>query len=150
MALVKLVHLLSIVIWVGGMFFAYMVLRPSAASILQPPERLTLWNDVFRRLFKWVWLTSIGVVLSGLLMIHLLGGMGAVALPIHIMMLLGIVMLGIYTYVFFGQYRPFSHAVAAQDWKQAGTILATIRKLIHANLMIGLSIIFVVELGNLF
>ena len=52
MLFMKLVHLLSIVVWVGGMFFAYVILRPSAADILQPPERLRLWDKVFSRFFN--------------------------------------------------------------------------------------------------
>ncbi len=32
MALFKLLHILAVVIWIGGMFFAYMVLRPSEGT----------------------------------------------------------------------------------------------------------------------
>ena len=35
MNLTLLLHVLSIVVWVGGMFFAYMALRPVAASVLE-------------------------------------------------------------------------------------------------------------------
>ena len=35
-------HLVAAVIWVGGMFFAYMALRPAAATVLEPPARLQL------------------------------------------------------------------------------------------------------------
>ena len=34
MSIANLVHLLAAVVWVGGMFFAYMALRPVAASLL--------------------------------------------------------------------------------------------------------------------
>ncbi|WP_343074980.1 hypothetical protein [sulfur-oxidizing endosymbiont of Gigantopelta aegis] len=44
-------HLLSAVIWVGGMFFAHMILRPSAVEQLEPPQRLPLWVAVFGRFF---------------------------------------------------------------------------------------------------
>ena len=37
MAIAIPLHLLAAVIWVGGMFFAYMALRPVAASLLEPP-----------------------------------------------------------------------------------------------------------------
>ncbi|MEJ1958254.1 MAG: hypothetical protein WDM70_01360 [Nitrosomonadales bacterium] len=47
MAFFKLLHLLAVILWVGGMFFAYVVLRPSAVEILQSPERLRLWDKVF-------------------------------------------------------------------------------------------------------
>ena len=42
-------HGISAVIWVGGMFFAYMALRPVAASLLAPPERLNLWSKTLGR-----------------------------------------------------------------------------------------------------
>ena len=75
MALFKLFHLLAVVVWVGGMFFAYMILRPSAAEVLQPPERLQLWNKVFSVFFKWVWVAILLILASGFLMIHQFGGM---------------------------------------------------------------------------
>jgi len=150
MELLKLVHLLSIVIWVGGMFFAYMVLRPVAADILQPPERLQLWNQVFSRFFKWVWPASVLILLSGLYMIHLYGGMKFVSHSVHLMLLLGLVMLLIFAYVFFAQYLRFSKLVASQDWPQAGAILQTIRKLIAFNLSLGLLTIVVAVLGRTF
>ena len=55
MAYAKLLHLLSVLIWVGGMFFAYMILRPAAVEVLEPPPRLRLWANVFGRFFPWVW-----------------------------------------------------------------------------------------------
>ncbi|PIU17095.1 MAG: hypothetical protein COT19_02630, partial [Gallionellales bacterium CG08_land_8_20_14_0_20_59_87] len=50
----KLIHLLAVLVWVGGMFLAYVVLRPAAVEVLQPPQRLQLWDSVFRRFFNWV------------------------------------------------------------------------------------------------
>ena len=46
-SLLLTLHLLAAVIWVGGMFFAYACLRPVAASLFEPPQRLTLWRSVF-------------------------------------------------------------------------------------------------------
>ncbi len=48
-------HLLSATLWVGGMFFAYCILRPIAAIQFEPPQRLTLWSEVFSKFFPWVW-----------------------------------------------------------------------------------------------
>lgn len=150
MAIFKLIHLLSVVVWVGGMFFAYMVLRPSAAEVLQPPERLQLWDKVFRRFFNWVWVAAFLTLLSGLYMVYQYGGMRFVPHYIHLMLLLGIVMLLIFVYVFFAQYVRFNLAVAAQDWPKAGAILATIRKLVASNLLIGAMTFTVAILGASF
>ncbi len=149
MLAIKFLHVLSVTVWVGGMFFAYMVLRPSAAKMLQAPERLGLWNDVFNRFFKWVWLFSLLTVFSGLYLIHLYGGMGNVSHAVHVMLLLGCVMQGIFVYLFFAVYRPFVAAVQAQDWPRAGAILGTIRKLVATNLALAAAIFAVLELGQL-
>ncbi len=149
MAILKLLHVLSIVIWVGGMFFAYMVLRPSAAEILQPPERLRLWQEVFSRFFKWVWLAVILALASGFYMIVLYGGMALVPRYIHVMLLLGIVMTLIFIYVFFSCYQRLSRMVEVQEWQKAGAMLAKIRKLVALNLVIGLLTIAVAILGTM-
>ena len=46
-------HILAAIVWIGGMFFAVLVLRP-AAGPLEPPDRLALWRRVFARFFPWV------------------------------------------------------------------------------------------------
>ena len=46
-------HILAALFWVGGMAFAYTLLRP-AAGALEGPARLTLWRDVFARFLPWV------------------------------------------------------------------------------------------------
>ena len=57
-------HALSAVVWVGGMFFAHQVLRPAAAS-LEPGPRLTLWSHVLGRFFAWVFAAIILLLLTG-------------------------------------------------------------------------------------
>ena len=148
MAYIKLLHLLSIIVWVGGMFFAYVVLRPSAAETLQPPERLRLWNKVFSNFFNWVWAAIFLVLVSGFYMIYLLGGFAHVPLYINLMLLLGSVMVLIFVYVFFKCYVPFSLLVGKQDWPGAGAMLATIRKLVAVNTTIGLLTVAVVIIGR--
>lgn len=148
MGYIKLLHLLSIVVWVGGMFFAYVVLRPSAAEVLQPPERLRLWDKVFSTFFNWVWAAIFLVLVSGFYMIYLLGGFAHVPMYINLMLLLGTVMMLIFVYVFFKCYVPFNQLVKAQNWPGAGAMLATIRKLVAVNTTIGLLTIAVVLIGR--
>jgi len=148
MSFMKLLHLLSIVVWVGGMFFAYVVLRPSAAEVLQPPERLRLWDKVFKQFFNWVWLAVFLVLVSGFYTIYLMGGFAGLPMYINLMMLMGITMMLIYVYVFFKCYVPFNLHVAKQEWPAAGAMLATIRKLVALNLSIGLLTVAVVILGR--
>lgn len=147
LSFMKMFHMLSVVVWVGGMFFAYMVLRPSAAEILQPPERLRLWDKVFNMFFKWVWLSVLLVLVSGFYMIYLMGGFAHLPLYINLMMLLGIIMSLIYFYVFFKAYARYTMLVGKQDWPGAGALLGTIRKLVGTNLSIGLLTVLVATMG---
>lgn len=134
-------HLLSAVIWVGGMFFAYMVLRPTAAVQLPPEQRLPLWTQVFRLFFIWVWVAIVTLLLTGFWMIHLLGGMGGVdgvGIHVHIMLLIGIFMMLIFMHVYFNPFKKLRWAVAEHDWIAGRNALTQIRKLVLLNLVLGL------------
>ena len=147
MTLFKLIHLLAALIWVGGMFFAYVVLRPAAVEVLEPPQRLRLWDAVFRRFFIWVWGAVATLMVSGLYLVYLYGGIAHAARYIHIMLVVGLAMMVIYGYVFFACYVPFNLHVAKQRWKEAGQMLGKIRKLIAVNLALGLLTVCVAVIG---
>ncbi len=149
MALAVLIHLLSVVIWVGGMFFAWVVLRPAAGQQLDGPNRLRLWNQVFRNFFRWVWPAVVLILLSGYWMIFtVFGGMGRVGLYIHIMQLIGIVMMLIYAYLYFLPYARFRKHVEAEQYKAASADLAVIRRIVGTNLILGLVVIAVAATGR--
>ncbi|GMR16384.1 MAG: CopD family protein [Gammaproteobacteria bacterium] len=144
-------HLLSAVVWVGGMFFAYMFLRPVAASQLEPPMRLQLWVGVFKKFFPFVWLSILFLPLTGYLMIFdLWGGMASTPLYVHIMNGLGIVMILIYLHVYFAPFKRLKEAVIKQDWPEGGRNLNIIRKMVGINTIIGLLVIVIVSAGRIF
>ena len=141
-------HVLAIVMWVGGMLFAHMMLRPAAASRLEPPARLNLWVGVFGRFFPWVWLCVIVVLGTGLAMMFRYFGGFAAPLYIHAMFGLGIVMMLIFAHVFFAPYRRLRRAVAAQDWPAGAKQLGQIRQLVGVNMSIGVVTIVIATAGR--
>ena len=144
-------HMLSVVVWVGGMFFAYMCLRPVAAAQLEPPARLTLWVGTFGKFFPFVWLSVVLLLLTGYMMIfNLFGGMGNAPLYVHLMNGVGSVMILIYMHVFFAPYGRLKKAVAAQDWPSGGKSLAQIRVLVGVNTTLGLLTIIIAAGGRYF
>ncbi len=141
-------HLVAIVLWVGGMLFAHMMLRPVAAAQLEPPLRLRLWVGVFGRFFPWVWLCVIAVLGTGLgMMFGYYAGFSA-PLYVHAMFGLGIVMMLIFMHVFFALYAGLRRAVEAGDWPAGAQQLARIRRLVGVNMSIGVLNVVIATAGR--
>lgn len=152
-ALLKLLHLGSVVIWIGGMFFAHFCLRPAAMS-LPPPVRVPFMADVLGRFFAIVLWLSFAAVGSGVAMVmRVAQTTRQTGAPFHMtldwmaMSVLGLVMLGIFGHIRFALYKRLQQAVAAQDWPAGGAALGAIRTWVGVNLVIGTLIIVIVLLG---
>lgn len=146
--ILKLFHLAGVAIWVGGMFFAWVCLRPVAAEQLEPPARLKLWAAVFARFFPWVWVAVAAIVLSGAITLMAVG-MKQSPPYWHLMLLLGLIMSAIFAYVFVIPFGQLKRAVAAQNWPAGGKALGRIRQLVGTNLILGLVTIAVATAGRL-
>jgi uncharacterized membrane protein len=130
----KALHALMAVLWVGGMFFAYVILRPSLAAI-EPNPRMLVHTQVFRRFFLVVWHAMPLMVITGFAMIYLMGGMANLPWQVHAMLGLGLVMSAVFLALFFGPYRQFRRTT---DRTRMAKGLDSIRKLIAVNLILGL------------
>lgn len=149
MGIALLLHLLAAVVWVGGMFFAYVALRPVAAAQLEPPARLTLWAGVFKVFFPWVFAAIVTLLLSGYWMVlSFYGGFDAIGMHVHLMMWAGYVMILLFFHVFFAPFKRLKRAVAAADWPAGAKSLAQIRVLIGINLSIGLVVVAIASGGR--
>ncbi len=143
-------HVLSVVIWVGGMFFAHMALRPAAVETLEPSLRLRLWKGVFARFFPWVWVSILLILASGFWMIFsVYGGMGGLALHVHLMFGMGLTMMLVFFYIYFVPYAALKNAVATEDWPVGGQALAGIRRLVTFNLVLGMLTV-IVSVGGIY
>jgi uncharacterized membrane protein len=141
-------HIVAAVIWVGGMFFALVVLRPSTGP-LDPPTRLALWQRVFGRFFPWVWGAVAVLLVSGFSMIIWgFGGFDKIGTYVHVMMGLGIIMMLIYAHLYFAPWQRFRRAVAAGEWPVAAKNIDQIRQLVTINLVLGLITVVVGAAGR--
>ena len=138
LALLFTLHVLSALVWVGGMFFAHMALRPTVATVLQPPERLTLLAGVFSRFFVWVKISIVLLFVTGFWLIHIYGNFAKAGWHIHSMLLLAVIMTIIFGVIYAGPYKSLRYAVSLQQWPAAGAAMATIRRLVGINLILGL------------
>ena len=150
MAIALMLHLLAAAVWVGGMFFAFMVLRPVAAGTLEAPLRLTLWARVFAGFFPWVWFAVISLLLTGYpLLFGVFGSMANAPIYVHLMQAMGLTMMAIFAHVFFAPFQRLKRAVAAEDWEAGGRQLAQIRRLVGTNLVLGLMVIVMAGGGRM-
>lgn len=144
------IHNLAAVIWVGGMFFALVVLRPSAGR-LDPAVRLALWERVLQRFFAWSWLSVLALLASGFAMLFV--GFGGFVMParyISLMATMGILMAAIFANVYFFHWPQFRHSVAASDWAEAERVIRRMRRLAWGNLLLGLATVLVADSGRHF
>ncbi|MDI3470148.1 MAG: hypothetical protein OJF62_002211 [Pseudolabrys sp.] len=141
-------HIFGAVVWVGGMFAAYLCLRPAARG-LEAPQRLTLWRGFFARFFPWVWVSVILLLASGFWMIPAaFGGFAGAAPYVNLMMALGLVMVALYAWLFHGPWLKFKRAVDDKDWTTAGAHLERIRKIILVNLPLGILVVIIGGTGR--
>lgn len=148
-AVMVALHVLSAVAWVGGMAFAYLVLRPSVDATLEAPQRLRLLAAVFRRFFIWVWHAVVLLPVTGyVLLFTVYGGFAGSRPYIHLMQGLGWVMIALFLFMFFGPYGPFRRAVAASDWPEAARHLPKVRRVIGINLGLGTLTVLVGAVGR--
>lgn len=148
-ATLKTLHVLSIVVWIGGMVFAHFFLRPAVAQ-LEAPLRLRLMHDVLGRFFQAVLVASLLTLASGVWMLGRVakqvvqsGGNFEMPLAWTVMAVLGVVMVAIFMHIRFALYKRFSRAVAVSEWAAAGATLAQIRTWVSVNLGLGVLVVLV-------
>jgi uncharacterized membrane protein len=152
-AALKAIHLLSLIVWIGGMVFVQFFLRPAVTS-LEAPQRLRLMHAVLGRFFNAV-LVAAGLVLgSGIWMIGRVAKQavqsgGNFKMPIEwmVMSVLGVVMVLIFAHIRFALYKRLTRAVTAAAWPAGGAALDSIRTWVMVNLVIGVVIVVITQVG---
>jgi uncharacterized membrane protein len=141
-------HLFAAVFWVGGMAFAYWVLRP-AAGPLEPPARLPLWRRVFGIFLPWVGVAIVVLLATGYTMLaRYFGGFAGTPLYINVMQGLGILMVLLYLHLFFAPWKRFRTALDQGALPDAGEALNQIRMIVAINLALGIITVIVGGTGR--
>jgi uncharacterized membrane protein len=147
-ALMLFLHVIGSVIWVGGMFLMHFAVRPSAAQLLEPPQRLPLLAAILGRFFAWVAASVLVVLASGLAMIFGAGGVAVMHASVHLMFVVGVAMMAIYGYLRFVPFVRLRAAVQDKDWPRAARSMDRIRALVGVNLILGVLTIGIATLGR--
>jgi len=136
-AILLALHLLGAALWVGGMGFAIMALRPSL-GVIEPGPRAALMAEVQRRFLRVVWGAMPLVLLTGYGMLFgVLGGFRGVGWPVHAMHAVGLAMAVVFLVIWFGPFQAMRRAMAAGDPGAAMAAHEGIRRLVSANFVLG-------------
>ena len=152
-AILKTLHLLSVIVWIGGMVFAHFFLRPALVQF-EPPVRVRLMHAVLARFFAAVLLAAALALVTGGWMIGRVAKQTvqagvAFTMPLEWMLMtaLGVLMVLIFGHIRFVLFKRLSAAVTAADWSAGGAVLAQIRRWVLVNLAIGVVIVLVTVVG---
>lgn len=152
-AVLQFVHVMAVILWVGGMLFAHCFLRPAAAT-LEPPVRLRLMASVLGPFLNAVMGAIVLILLTGAWMIGMSASQaaqtgGAFFMPRNwtLMASGGIVMTAIYGYIRFVLYKKLAWAVSASQWPAGGEAMRGIRRWVVVNLLLGIAIVAVMFMG---
>ena len=152
-ATLKTLHVLSIVVWIGGMVFAHFFLRPAVAQ-LEAPLRLRLMHDVLGRFFQAVLVASLLTLASGVWMLGRVakqvvqsGGTFEMPLAWTVMAVLGVVMVAMFMHIRFALFKKLGRAVALSEWAAGDAALAQIRTWVSINLCLGILVLLVTLLS---
>lgn len=141
-------HVLAAMFWVGGMAFAYIILRP-AAGPLDAPARLALWRRVFASFLPWVGVSIVVLLITGYTMVFLVfGGFKGLPLYVNLMQSIGIIMMLLYLHLTFAPWKRLKAALDSGDVPAAGGQLGQIRKIVAINLALGVLVILIAVSGR--
>ena len=142
------IHLAAAVVWVGGMVFAHVALRPAAVATLDPPQRLPLMTAALGRFFAWVVGAVVAILASGFGLIAATGGFRAVGGHVHVMTAVGLAMAVIFVGIRWRAYPRLVAAVADRDWPAGAAALGQVRRWVTVNLALGALTLAVATLGR--
>ena len=108
-ALMKFLHVLAAIAWLGGISFM---------------------------LFALAWASIAILLLSGLAMLLAVGMKNAPA-GWHAMLGIGLVMFALFGHLYFGPFRRLKQAVSASNWPEGGRRVGQIATLALVNLVLG-------------
>lgn len=152
--ILKTVHLLSLILWIGGMVFVQWFLRPALLH-LTGEQRLILMHDVLTRFFRGVLAASLLVLVTGYWMLGRVARVtvqsgGDFVMPVSwwIMAVVGTLMVAIFMHIRFALFKRLNDAVKFAVWDKAAQSLGKIRLWVSVNLGLGILLIIIVMLGG--
>ena len=142
--IVKLLHLIAGIVWLGGMTFMLVALRPAVMAQMEPQPRARLMAMVWGRFFPLVlgaivvlFTTGTNLYTTTFRSIKAATGAGSVPFGWNLMLVAGLAMMLIFCHIFFAGYRKFKRALARDEWAVVATASTQVHRLMVVNFALG-------------
>lgn len=150
-AIALAVHVVAASLWVGGIFFSYVILQPAVSQALDPPARVKLWAATFEQYYRWALYAAVLLLISGYFLAYsLYGDYLAGGWRIWLMQALGILLMLNTLHARFAPFRRLQKTVINKDWARGAVYLTQLRKQLLGNLVLGLAIVIIASGGRYF
>jgi uncharacterized membrane protein len=131
-------HVLAVLVFVGGLFSAVIVSHPLSRGLDSDTSSL-VWRQALSRVFTWAWGSLLLIVATGIVMVSLKFGGFSGAPPIHrANMAIGIPAMLLFGYAFFGPWQRYRRTIARGDVPAARWAVSRVRVLMTLILGLGL------------
>jgi uncharacterized membrane protein len=146
-ALALILHLIAINVWVGGTFFAVVILGRAIRDV-DSAQQLLLWRLVFKRFFSWAWIAVMIILSSGTWMVHsVYGGFSRIPIYVMLMGIIALLMIAVFVFIYFIPYRQYKQLVTMNNIDSCLQKLAIIRFAGIINMVLGLCIVVIIGSG---
>ncbi len=136
-------HLAAMAIWIGGLAYTLLVIRPSL-TLLDPTPRMNVQLQMLRRFFRIVWyVMPVSIATGWAMMLGPEGGFAHAPWYVNTMQGLGILMAAVFAWVAFGPFRRLRRAIRPTE-----AMLDNIRGLVVTDLALGTATVIVACLGH--
>lgn len=127
------IHIIAVLIWIGGMLYTLFILRPSL-SVIEEKKGIFM-KSIMDKFFPLVWISIATLILTEGYKAHYF-----ISSPLFILkLILYVVMVINFSYIYFGLYKKLSSAKNKQE------IMTKITTLIKVNFTFGIIIILLIE-----
>lgn len=141
LALPNLLHAAATAIWLCGLGYLWWALRLAPVATVHRPARLQRWGDLFRQRFGAIWLVLVILSASGVSLMHASGlTLDTAPRPVQVMIGGAIASFALCLRIRSLLGPELDAALAVQDWTTGAWVLARIRRMVGACLLIGVAV----------
>jgi uncharacterized membrane protein len=143
-------HIIAVIVWVGGLFLSVVALRPTLDG-MEPQAAARIWVGVLGRFLPWVWGAIAVILASGIYMVfNSYDDFAHAPWFVQFMMGVGLIMMAAMGHLTFAPFKRLRRAVAGNDAVAAAKAMRQVRIIMGVALALGIAVVIVIMSGAYF